>query len=209
MALTFTQAQKQFWNHYAQNFIRGPNSFGPQRVTPGKMYTFKYVAKVADFWDQYPLVMMIDVGKKHFLGLSLHYLPPKTREVFVKKMLLYNYKLLKDGKPAKIDYSMIKNANEFYKEGIFLIRKYLKNHIRSKMVEIGYKEWIDAVSGIGNGQWMNITANKVWAEYKDKLQAMYTGNPREGIKAKRLKKRITKYKNIKGYNQPKRRMKYK
>lgn len=205
------QAGKKFWSHYQRNYIRGPQNFGRAQIKVGRLYTFKYDAKVAEYWDKYPVSLIIDVQPKYFLGLSIHYLPPQTREFFIKKILLFNYKRLQNNQPVKIDYGMIKSGlNEFYKEGIVLIRKYLRNHVKSRVAEIPYKEWMNAVSAYGNGRWMNTTAAKVWAEYKERLRYLNLGTKGKITRNRGLKKRITKYKPIRGYNKPKKRQyKYK
>ena len=56
----------------------------------GKMVMFFYNAKWKDklpYWDRFPLVIPIELYNDGFLGLNLHYLPPKHRAVLLDAIL--------------------------------------------------------------------------------------------------------------------------
>lgn len=56
----------------------------------GKLVAFFYDAKTKDklpYWDRFPLVVPIELYKDGFLGLNLHYLPPKYRAVLLDQIL--------------------------------------------------------------------------------------------------------------------------
>lgn len=176
--ITLNKYQRDFWNKYYNNYVRTIRSKGPKKVVKGKIYMFQYQAKTVPFWDSNPLVFMLEASgsSEYFLGLSLHYLPPKLRELFIKKVLLMNYRFLKVGKPAQLDYGMIKGmANAMFREGIAIIKKYKKSRVRSLIAEIPYTEWVNIATASGDGQWMNITAQGVWEITKKKLIAALTG----------------------------------
>jgi len=174
MPINITDAQRRFWQKYAAKNIRG---YGSQNINPGEMYLFNYDSKLYEegrlaYYDKMPLIMLLGIDRKYMLGLSLHYLPRKTRLYFVKKIILKNYKLLQRGLPPRILYSEIKDAaNLWYREGMVIIRKYIRSRIKSNLTKIHWTEWINAVSGEG-AQWEDITAAQVYLDTKYKLQGL-------------------------------------
>ena len=170
--LNLTQSQRDFWKKYAEKNIRTGVS---NTITPGKMYFFNYSSKgyeegTLPYYDQFPIVLVIDVDSKYILGLAFHYLPRQTREYFIKKIILNNFKLLKKEMPARVPYEDIKNAsNLWYREGMVIIRKYIRRRIKSKVVELHWKEWYNAMNTEG-AQWIDATAELVYRESKYRLQ---------------------------------------
>lgn len=196
--LKLNAAQKAFWQKYSKQNIREPKDF-KTKVQIGHIYMFAYSATTVNYWDSYPLSLIIHRYNDGFLGLSLHYLPPKMREFFIKKILIGNYQSLKKGGPANVSYGDIKDANNlFYREGITIIRRYLAVNIKSKIAEIPYTEWINIATGAGDGQWINTTAALIWEKIKTKLRKIMTGS--KGVKSivpkniKREKERTMSYK---------------
>ena len=174
MPINITDAQRRFWQKYAAKNIRG---YGSNNIVPGEMYLFNYNSKLYEegrlsYYDAMPLVILLSIDRKYMLGLSLHYLPRKTRLYFVKKIILKNYKLLQRNLPPKILYSEIKDAaNLWYREGMVIIRKYIRSRVKSNLTRIHWTEWINAVSGEG-AQWQDITAAQVYIDTKYKLQRL-------------------------------------
>lgn len=175
MPLNITQAQRNFWKKYAEKNIRSGQS---SNIIPGKIYFFNYSSKLYEegrlaYYDSFPIILVLSVDSKYILGLAFHYLPRQTREYFIKKIILSNFKLLKKGLPANVPYGDIKDAtNLWYREGIVIIRKYIRARIKSKVVELNWREWYNAMSTEG-AQWIDATSSIVYAETKYKLQNLY------------------------------------
>ena len=164
--LNLTQAQRNFWKKYAEKNIRTGLS---RKIIPGKIYFFNYDSKMYEegklaYYDQFPIILVLNVDSKYILGLAFHYLPRQLREYFIKKIILANFKLLKKDLPANVPYKDIKDAtNMFYKEGIVIIRKYIRQRIKSNVVELNWREWYNAMTTEG-AQWIDITAAEVYKE---------------------------------------------
>lgn len=198
--IEFNKKQQEFIKRYERRYLRKKSDINQPKI--GHIYIFNYPrAKVAEYWDAYPLSLIIGKDQKYLLGLSLHYLPPKTRKYFVQKILVKNYKLLKKGKPAYVPYGEIKAANDiWYKEGMAIIRKYIRKRVKGHYTEIPYTEWMNIISGEG-AQWINITAAKVYRITKKQIQSAYSKAEKEkkerkksikkpGLKSSPIKKQI-------------------
>ena len=60
------------------------------RIEMGKMYLFNYDPKhkqTLPYYDTYPLTIPIERYNDGFLGLNLHYLPPKIRLTLLERLL--------------------------------------------------------------------------------------------------------------------------
>jgi hypothetical protein len=173
--LNITQAQRNFWKKYAEKNIRTGRS---NNIIPGKMYFFNYDSKLYEegrlpYYDELPIILVLSVDSKYILGLAFHYLPRLTREYFIKKILLKNYKLLKKELPAQVPYSDIKNAaNLWYREGMVIIRKYIRSRIRSRVVELHWREWYGAMS-VEGAKWIDATAQIAYEDTKYQLQKIH------------------------------------
>lgn len=184
----FNKKQQEFIKRYERKRLRRKSDINQPQI--GHIYIFNYPrAKVAEYWDAYPLSLIIAKDRKYLLGLSLHYLPPRTRKYFVQKVLVRNYSLLKKGKPAYVPYGEIKAARDFwYKEGMAIIRKYIRKRIRGHLTEIPYTEWMNIISGEG-AQWINITAAKIYRITKKQIKSAYE---KAEVEKRRKKKKYKK-----------------
>ena len=62
-------------------------------VKPGNLYMFFYDPKTKEdlpYWDKFPMVLVLENYSDGFLGLNLHYLPPKFRVAFLTKLMKLN-----------------------------------------------------------------------------------------------------------------------
>lgn len=119
------------------------NAFNPTRDPfIGGLFFFLYSPKYKDtlpYWDKFPLVIPFGVDADSFIGLNLHYLPIPER----KKLLefLEKHKTKKTSRQyMKISYSVLNAAvhTELFKP---CIHRYLKSHLRSRLVKVNHEEW--------------------------------------------------------------------
>ena len=119
-----------------------------QRMGIGKMYFFQYDAKYKDtlpYWDKFPLIIPIDIGKKHILGCNLHYLHPKTRAVILAKLMdIASDQRYNERTKIRLSYGIVKSLTK-YKLLKPTIKKYLKSHFRSKYILVDAEEWEIAI----------------------------------------------------------------
>lgn len=138
----------------------------------GGLYHFFYdplSKQKTPYYDSFPLVIPLDRDKEGFLGLNLHYLPPRYRAAFLDKLMSFAI-LNKDDEPKRlrVTYEILKTAKT-YKEFKPCLKKYLDSQIRSKIIPIKPNEWETALflpTAIFNGA----TPSKVYAESISKIQ---------------------------------------
>lgn len=147
-----------------------PKSKIAPKLQAGKMYTYVYDAKykkTLPYWDRFPLIIMLDVTPTHQLGLNLHYLPPKARQVFMEKILkMLSQKNLGPKAYFKINWDAVKR----YPGAEKMIKCYIRSRIKGHMVEINPMYWANAIY-LPTQQFLDkdgkrFSARKVWADGK-------------------------------------------
>jgi hypothetical protein len=130
----------------------------------GKVYMFQYdpkFKKELPYYDKFPLIIVLDITKEHFLGLNLHYLPPKTRAVVLAKLLeITSSKTLDERTKFKLTYGMVKSLSQFK----FLkpcIKKYLKTHRKTKLIQIDADE-LEVVIALPLQSFQKKSDKEVW-----------------------------------------------
>ena len=132
----------------------------------GRMCYFVYKAEgdgILDYWDRLPLVIMISEDKEHYMGLNLHYLPPKFRALLLGRLasLLNNTKFDKTTY-LKASYTLLKSAAK-YRYFKPCLKSYLKKNIKSKMLFIDPENWYKAIL-IPMARFKGASQKRIWAE---------------------------------------------
>lgn len=140
-------------------------------IQVGGIYTYAYDAKTKEklpYWDSAPLVVMLrQNGSDKFLGLNLHYAPPKARG-----MILYIlYQLLTDTRMndktrLAVTYRKLQRLSSFFVMRP-LVKQYLRSHVKSRFIKIPPSEWQTAMF-LPIARWNKSSANKVYYDYSRK-----------------------------------------
>ena len=137
----------------------------------GRIYFFGYDAKYKDklpYFDRFPLSIIIDISKDHILGLNLHYLPFKYRLIFIEKLEDFLTNPKNDEKERyALTYGLVKNFSR-YPEVKPMIKKYLKSHVKGRLVEIAPSELIIAAM-LPVASFNNNNQLKVWEDSLNKM----------------------------------------
>jgi len=160
------------------NQIRKETDRNTNRFLIGGLYFFYYSAKYGDklpYWDAFPLVLPLERYGDGFLGMNLHYLPPKIRAGFMDKLM--NFAIYDDNdeiKRLRITYDII-SASRRYKEFRPCIKRYLYQNIASKMLKVESNEWETAVF-LPVHQFQKAKVNEVWQDSIKEIkgQALHT-----------------------------------
>lgn len=110
----------------------------------GKMYFYAYDPKhkkTLPMYDKLPLIIPIEYYKDGWLGMNLHYLPPRMRYAFLKELLkISGNPKMNDATKLKVSYKLLKGAA---KSRMFepTIHRYLANHVRSNIREVHPADW--------------------------------------------------------------------
>ena len=145
-------------------------------VRLGMMYCYYYDAKTKDdlpYWDRFPMIIVLEKYSDGFLGLNLHYLPPKFRVVFLKKLM--KYAQLNDENEIhriRATYDIL-NATRRMAEFKPCLKRYLYGNIRSRILTIKPNEW-DVATMLPLQQFKKARAQTVWKdsmlEYREDLK---------------------------------------
>lgn len=154
------------------SLLRGDNDRLKQRFGLGNMYFFMYDPKhkkTLPYYDTFPLIFPIDISEKHILGINFHYLPHKLRAKLMDALYEHVTNERYDEKTKmKISYGILKSATK-YREFKPTIKKYLKTHIRSRLVYIHPAEW-DAALFLNVAQFEGANQTKVWQDSRKIIQ---------------------------------------
>ena len=115
------------------------------------------------YYDIFPLVIPIEKYHDGFLGLNLHYLPIRYRQMLLlklKPLAVYNEK--DEFKRLRLTYDIL-NASRRYKEFRPCVKRYLNSHIRSRILDIEPNEW-DVAMYLPVHQFKKAPASDVWDE---------------------------------------------
>jgi hypothetical protein len=139
---------------------------GSVRFLPGAMYTYFYDPKHKDtlpYYDKFPLIFLIDLYKDGPLGLTLHYLPPKLRALFMDQLLLFanNDRYDKTTK-LKLSWQLMKATLDTPMADI-CVKRYLYSHFRSRALFIPASEW-EAVIYLPTATFEKKSQTAVWRD---------------------------------------------
>ena len=113
----------------------------------GGMFMFTYDPKHKDtlpYYDVFPLVIVLKPAKGGFLGLNLHYLPPKLRMQFFANIMDIQGSNVDDDTKFKLTYRMLQKSSNlrYFKP---CVKHYLNSQVTSKFAEVPAPEWEIAI----------------------------------------------------------------
>ena len=142
------------------------------RFQVGGLYYFYYDPKTKnelDYYDRFPLVLVLEIYADGFLGLNLHYLPIKYRIAFMDKLMDYaSLDVRDDIKRMRVSYDLLSSTRRF-KEFKPCIKKYLKSNVQSKILAVQPNEWDIAVF-LPIQQFKKATVNEVWQDSVNEIR---------------------------------------
>ena len=136
------------------------------RFQVGGMYYFYYDPKTKDkldYYDRFPLILVLDIHSDGFMGLNLHYLPIKYRIALLDKLM--DYAVLDDEnnpKRLRISYELL-SASKRFKEFKPCLKKYLNSYVQSRILAVQPDEW-DIAAFLPIQQFRKASATEVWQE---------------------------------------------
>ena len=122
------------------------------------------------YYDIFPLVIPLKRDADGFIGLNMHYLPPRYRAVFMDKLM--NFAIMNDNdepKRLRITYDIL-TATKNFKEFRPCLKRYLNSQIKSKILTIQPPEWEVALF-LPTAVFKGAPISKVYAESVTKAQS--------------------------------------
>jgi hypothetical protein len=146
------------------------------------MYLFFYDAKTKKklpYWDRFPLVFILELKQDGFIGLNLHYLPPRIRVRFLYELYKYEMQEPEDnlygdefhGRLMRTKIMMTKELLEgipklrYYKA---CYKRYLTKQVYGRPLEVTPNHW-DAMAMLPVAQWQKQNAKTVYKESMEKV----------------------------------------
>jgi hypothetical protein len=149
-------------HRYVDKYTLGINT----KFKLGGLYFFFYNPKLKDdlpYYDVFPMVIPIEKYGDGFLGLNLHYLPIRYRQILLQKMKpLAIYDEQDEFKRLRVSYDIL-NASRRYKEFRPCIKRYLNTNIKSRVMAVSPEEW-DVALYLPVHQFKKAPATDVWNE---------------------------------------------
>lgn len=112
---------------------------------PGRVYLFRYTPKykaTLPYYDAFPLTIVVKRYRNGFLGLNLHYLPPKLRIVLFDHLIRLNLnnRDYDEKTRFKLTWRYLKHFSKrrFIKP---IVKRYLYDHLDTKFIEVPPNEW--------------------------------------------------------------------
>lgn len=134
----------------------------------GHMYMFAYDPKTKEdmpYYDKFPLVIMTEKAEGGFYGLNLHYIHPRTRAIFLDKLMsTLGDQPLTERTRLRTRYEILQHAKKF-REFAPCFKHYLFNHIKSRVAQVDATEW-DIAIFLPTEQFSGASKTKVWADSK-------------------------------------------
>jgi hypothetical protein len=122
------------------------------------------------YYDIFPLVIPLKRDAEGFIGLNLHYLPPRYRAIFMDKLM--NFAITNDNdepKRIRITYDIL-TATKNFKEFRPCLKRYLNSQIKSKILTIQPPEWETALF-LPTAVFKGAPISKVHSESVAKIQS--------------------------------------
>lgn len=120
------------------------SGFAPSNV--GGLYMYIYDPKHKDvlpMYDTFPLIILSELKSDGFVGFNLHYLPALARSNILNQLILNNSKKTSNQTKLIANYQMLNNLQMSPLKVCY--KRYLFNHLRSKVLQVPEEEWNKAV----------------------------------------------------------------
>lgn len=129
----------------------------------GRMYFFAYDPKTKDtlpYYDKFPLAIPIALYDDGFLGLNLHYLPPRARARLLDQLMAYERNAGTPRAYMQLSYEMLNQVAKV-KGYDKCIKRYLTSHIKTKLIKVENEHW-ETAAMLPVQEFRKSSANKIW-----------------------------------------------
>jgi hypothetical protein len=140
-------------------------------IIPGKMYMFFYDPKTKatlPYYDRFPLVFPFSTTQDGFIGLNMHYLPHKLRFTLMDRLLVFkNNDKFDESTKLRYSWAAINGMAKFAMAKP-CVKRYLKDHLRSPLVNIVSQDWATAMM-LPVERFVGASNAAVWADSRNKI----------------------------------------
>lgn len=134
---------------HARRVLKANDERGKDDTVIGRLYFFAYDPKWKEKlskYDKFPMVFPIELYGDGFLGLNLHYLNMRERQMLLGRLMSFaNNKKMNRSTKLKLSYDLIQSTRKLNSLSRPCIKRYLFGHCRSRFIEIYADEFDKAI----------------------------------------------------------------
>ena len=168
------QAQAKKLKNYQPGRLmrRGAANAVERPMIRGEMFLFNYNPKGKDtlqYYDRFPVVVVLEINATHMLGLNFHYLPYRERAILMQRMYvqyLNNEEFDETTFFRNISYDKLSGASTKLKYFKPCLKRYINNNIVGRMVKIHPAEW-DIVLQLPIERFVRARRERVWKDSRN------------------------------------------
>lgn len=154
----------------SEQFYKQSDLQKSRRFLEGRMFTFFYDPKTKDklpYYDTFPCVMIVETYGSGFLGLNLHYLPPRIRIRFLEKLFEYtNNEEFDETTRLRITWNLLSSVTKL-RASRAAVKRYLYSHVEGSALQVEPKYW-DIVSFLPTASF-NASMVDVYRDTRNKI----------------------------------------
>lgn len=167
----FREKAQEVTSLNTQKIISQSNENSRQMFRLGRLYLFAYDAKNKDtlpYYDQFPLIFLLQPAEGGFMGLNMHYLPPMFRARLMDSLYdLLSNKEMNETTKLNMTYKLLNSATK-YKYFKPTLKRYLIGQMKSKFIEIPPEQWEISLF-LPLQKFAGATSSKVWEDSKQSI----------------------------------------
>ena len=130
------------------------------------MYCYSYDPKhkkKLEYYDEFPLIFMVEPAKGGFIGINLHYVSPRNRVMIMDALtLITTDKKYNSKTKLAMSYNILKSLSK-YNMIKPCLKRYLYTQVKSNFVKIDANEW-DIALFLPVQKFKKAAASTVWSE---------------------------------------------
>jgi hypothetical protein len=146
--------------------LMGASDRAASMPTAGMMYCYSYDPKhkkKLEYYDEFPLIFMVEPAKGGFIGINLHYVSPRNRVMIMDALtLITTDKKYNSKTKLAMSYNILKSLSK-YNMIKPCLKRYLYTQVKSNFVKIDANEW-DIALFLPVQKFKKAAASTVWSE---------------------------------------------
>jgi len=155
----------------SEQFYKKSDLDKTRRFLEGRMFTYFYDPKYKEllpYYDTFPCVIIVETYASGFLGLNLHYLPPRLRIQLLDKLFEYtNNEEFDETTRIRISWNILNSVSKL-RASRAAVKRYLYSHVEGSALEVEPKYW-DIVAMLPTASFSKASVIDVYRDSRNKI----------------------------------------
>lgn len=155
----------------SEQFYKKSDLEKTRRFLEGRMFTYFYDPKYKEllpYYDTFPCVIIVETYASGFLGLNLHYLPPRLRIQLLDKLFQYtNNEEFDETTRIRISWNILNSVSKL-RASRAAVKRYLYSHVEGSALEVEPKYW-DIVAMLPTASFSKASVIDVYRDSRNKI----------------------------------------